>query len=82
MQPPPSVQEECGDGNIDDVVGESVLVSGDRSRFCAMSARFECVDPVSGSAYVDACGGLCRLISSLAMPVPHFTGASGHKSSC
>ncbi len=54
MQPPPSFQEECGDGDMDDVVGESVLVGSDRSRFCAMSTRFQCVDPVSGSADVDA----------------------------
>ena len=54
MQPPPSFQEECGDGDMDDVVGEPVFVGSDRSRFCAISARFQCVDPVSGSAYVDA----------------------------
>jgi hypothetical protein len=39
---------------MDDVVGEPIFVCGDRFRFCAMSARFQCVDPVSGSASVDA----------------------------
>ncbi len=35
---PATVQEERGDGDMADVVGEPVFVRSDRSRSCAMSA--------------------------------------------